>query len=158
MFYFGELAALILCWFFYGELHWMVERRVVKVCRKKLVEERCKTLADRLFFTPVSVRARLGTLYYINKGAFCLLAFFTAFHLALGWIDPLETFIRVVTTLLVILLGANAVANAASSTETICVDNDILSAKTVRVLQLVSFFADCFLILAYLYFAWAFVG
>ena len=78
MFYFGELAALILCWFFYGELHWMVERRVVKVCRKKLVEERCKTLADRLFFTPVSVRARLGTLYYINKGAFCLLAFFTA--------------------------------------------------------------------------------
>ena len=158
MFYLGELAALVICWFFYCELHWMIERKVVKVCRKKIVEERCKTLADKLFFTPVSVRARLGTLYYINKGAFFLLSFLTLFHLLLGWMDSLENPIRVATTILLLLLGANAVVNAASSTETVCLDNDILSTRTIRLLQVVSFVSDCFLIFAYLYFAWAYVG
>ncbi len=158
MFYFGEIAAIVLCWLFYCEYHWKIERQVVRTCRRKYIEERCKTIADRLFYTPVCVKARLGTAYYINMFSVIILAVFTVFHLSLGWLEPLENPIRVITTILVILLGANAAVNSTASTETICADNDIFSKKTIRLLQVLSFGADFFLILVYLYFAWAFVG
>ena len=29
MFYLGEIAALLLCWLFYCEFYWMVERKVL---------------------------------------------------------------------------------------------------------------------------------
>ena len=158
MFYFGELAALVLCWLFYCEYHWRIERRVIKVCRKKYIEERCKTVADRIFFTPVCAKAKLGTAYYINKATVFTLAFFTVFHLLLGWMDSLETPIRIITTALVILLGANAAVNSVASTETVCANNDIFSKKLIRLFQILSFVSIFFLILVYLYFAWAYVG
>ena len=157
MFYLGELAALVLCWLFYCEYHWRIERKVVKTCRKKYIEERCKTIVDRLFFKPVCVKARLGTAYYINIATVSVLACFTLFHLTLGWMDSLENPIRIVTTILIVLLGANAAVNSAASTEMICADNDIFSTRVIRILQILSFMAVFFLILVYLYFAWAFV-
>ena len=111
-----------------------------------------------MFYKPVCAKARLGTAYYINILTFLVLACFTLFHMLVGWMDSLENPIRIVTTILVVLLGANAAVNSAASTETICADNDIFSTRVIRLLQVLSFLSVFFLILVYLYFAWAYVG
>ena len=77
MFYLGEIAALLICWLFYIEFYWMVERKVLKVCSRQYLRKRCSKPADRLFFTPVSGKAHLGTLYYLNRLLVYYLSIFT---------------------------------------------------------------------------------
>ena len=88
MFYLGEIAALLLCWLFYCEFYWMIERKVLKVCSRQYLEKRCSKVADRLFFTPVSGKARLGTLYYLNRLIVYYLAVLSLVHILLGWAEP----------------------------------------------------------------------
>ena len=158
MFYFGEIAALAICWLFYSEFHWMLQRRVRKVCSREFIKRNFKTIFDKIFFTPVSGKAKLGTLYYINILLFWLLLVMTLFHLALGWISSLSGFIRVITTILVLVLGLTGASCSAGSTEYVCINRNITSQKRILALQVVSFLSELTLMLAYLYFAWAFIG
>ena len=158
MFYFGEAAAIVICWLLYCEFFWMVQRKVRKVCSREYINKRCKTLFDRLFFTPVSGKAHLGLLYYANISAFALLCALTGFHLLLGWLDAFQGFIRVVTTVTAIILGAVAASSSAGSTEALCMNMNILSKKKILLLQIISFISEVLLILFYLYFAWVYIG
>ena len=158
MFYLREIAALLLCWLFYCEFYWMVERRVLKACSRQLIDRRCKTIPDRLFFTPVSTKAKLGAVYYINKYAVLALVALTLFHLALGWIEYLELFIRILTTVFVVVSGTAAAVNSPSATETVCANFNISPKGVVWLMKAVSVISELFLMLAYLYFAWCYIG
>ena len=158
MFYFEEIAALLICWLFYCEFYWMIERKVLKTCSRQYVDKRCGTLAGRLFFTPVSGKAGLGSYYYINKFLVLGLSVFTAFHLLLGWIEEAQGFIRVLTTILIVVLGIVAVIHSSSATEQVCANANLSSRKIVLLLKIISVFSEIFLILVYLYFAWCYIG
>lgn len=158
MFYWGEIAALVICWLFYCEFYWMLQRKVRKACSREFLRKNFKTIFDKIFFSPVSGRAKLGTGYYVNVLLFWLLACMTVFHLIFGWIGVLQGFIRVVTTIMVLVLGALGASCSAGSVEYICVNRNITDQKHVLALQIVSFASELFLMLAYLYFAWAFIG
>lgn len=158
MFYLGEIAALIICWLFYCEFYWMLQRKVRKACSREFIRKNFKTIFDRIFFTPVSGRAKLGTLYYINVLFFWLLLGMTLFHLILGWIDGIQGFIRVVTTVMVLVFGAIGASCSAGSVEYICINRNIAVKKHILALQIVSFVSELILILAYVYFAWAFIA
>ncbi len=157
MFYFGEIAALTICWLFYCEIYWTIERRVIKACSRQRIDRQCKTLTDRLFFTPVSGKAKLGMRYYINRLLVYSLTFFTAFHLTLGWNEALQGLIRVVTTVFVIALGAVAVANSAAATEYICANSNISSKRNIFLFKTISIISEIILIAVYLYFAWVYI-
>lgn len=158
MFYWGELAALIICWLFYWEFYWMLQRKVRKACSRELIRKRLRKLSDRLFFTPVSGKAELGFLYYTNLSFFWALFGITGFHLLLGWIGFLQMFLRIVTTLLMLVLGAVGASCSAGSTEYVCINRNISDKKAILTLQIVSFLSELILILVYLYFAWVFIG
>lgn len=158
MFYLREIAALAICWLFYCELYWMLERKVRKVCSREFIRKHFETIFDKIFFTPVSGKANLGTMYYVNVLLFWLLLGMTLFHLIFGWIGALQGFIRVVTTLLVLALGAIGASCSAGSVEYICINRNITDKSHVLALQIVSFVSELLLILVYLYFAWAFIG
>ncbi len=158
MFYLGEIAALLVCWLFYCELYWTVQRRVRKACSREFLKKRLRTLFDRLFFTPVSGKANLGILYYINMLVFWLLSGMTVFHLLLGWVGFLQDLIRVVTTLLVLALGAVGASCSAGSTEYVCINRNITDKKQILALQIVSFVSELLLVLVYLYFAWVYIS
>lgn len=158
MFYLREIAALAICWLFYCELYWMLERKVRKVCSREFIRKHLQTLFDKIFFTPISGKANLGTMYYVNVLLFWLLLGVTLFHLMFGWIGALQGFIRVVTTLLVLVLGAIAASCSAGSVEYICINRSITNKSHVLALQIVSFVSELLLMLVYLYFAWAFIG
>ncbi len=158
MFYFGEIAALTVCWLFYCEIYWIIERRVLRACSRQYINKRCKKFTDRLFFTPVSGKARLGIRYYINRLLVYVLTCFTAFHLLLGWNESLEGIIRALTTLLIISMGAVAVSKSSSATEYICANNNILSKRNIFLFKILSVVSELILIAVYLYFAWAYIG
>ena len=120
MFYLAEFAALAVCWLFYCELYWMVQRKVSKACSREYIRKRTKTLADRLFFTQLSAKSHLGFLYYANVAAFTVLVMLTALHLLTGWIGVMQGFIRVLTTLTVLLLGCVAISGSSASMEYLC--------------------------------------
>ena len=157
MFYLAEFAALAVCWLFYCELYWMVQRKVVKACSREYIRKRSKTLADRLFFTQLSAKSHLGFLYYANVAAFTVLLMLTVLHLLTGWIGVMQGFIRVLTTLTVLVLGCVAISGSAASTEYLCTNLDIVSRKKILALQTVSFLSEAILMLLYLYFAWSYV-
>ena len=157
MFYLGEIAALLICWIFYCEFYWMIERKVLKACSRQYVDKRCSKAADRLFFTQVSGKARLGTLYYINRLLVYCLSGLTLFHLLLGWAEPLQNIIRILTTLSVALLGIIALFNAPASAENICANINVSTKRNVFLLRLLSIASVIILILVYLYFAWFYI-
>jgi hypothetical protein len=158
MFYLGELAALIICWLFYCEFYWMIERKVRRSCSREYLRKRLRQLPDRLFFTPVSGKAELGFLYYTNLTLFWTLAGVTVFHLLLGWIGVLQMMIRIVTTLLVLVTGAVGASCSAGSTEYVCINRSISDKTKILALQILSFVSELLLILIYLYFAWAYIA
>lgn len=157
MFYLGELAALFICWLFYCEFYWMIERKVLRVCSRQLLEKRCRKAADRLFFTPVSGKARLGTLYYLNRLLVYYLAILTLVHILFGWAEVLQGIIRILTTLTVALLGLFALFNSSKSAGYICESVNITSKRIVLLFRVLSFLSAVILILVYLYFAWIFI-
>ena len=157
MFYFAQIAALAVCWLFYCELYWIVQRKVAKACSRESIRKRSKTLTDRLFFTPLSAKAHLGFLYYANLAVFTVLLLLTALHLLTGWIGFMQGFIRVMTTVMILLLGCVGASASGASTEYLCTNLDIVSRKKILALQVVSFLSEVILMLLYLYFAWAYV-
>lgn len=158
MFYFGEIAALAICWLFYCEFYWMLQRRVRNVCSREFIKRHFNTVFDKIFFTPVSGKAKLGTLYYVNVLLFWLLFGTTVFHLILGWIGLIRGLIRVVTTVLVLVLGGIGASCSAGNTEYICINRGISSKTHTLALQIISFVSEIILILVYVYFAWVFIG
>ena len=157
MFYLGEIAALLICWLFYCEYYWMLERRVLKVCSRQFVEQKCVRAVDRLFFTPVSGKARLGTLYYFNRLLVHCLAALTFFHLAFGWAELTHGVIRMLTTFFVVSLGTFAAIQSPKSAEYICANINITSGRNIRLIRILSFVSVMILIVTYLYFAWVYL-
>ncbi len=158
MFYIGEIAALLICWLFYCEFYWMLERKVLKACSRQLIDKRCVKFADRLFFTPVSGKARLGTLYYLNRLLVYFLAVLTLVHLLFGWADMLQGIIRSLTTCSVIVLGISALVNSSASAEYICANINVTAKRNILLFKTLSIVSVTVLILVYLYFAWAYFG
>ena len=157
MFYLGEIAALIICWLFYFEFYWTIERRVLKACSRQYIDKRCVKLSDRLFFTPVSGKARLGTLYYINRLLVFFLLALTLVHIVFGWAEPLQGFIRILTTVSVVFLGIIATVTSRASSEYICANINITSGRNIRLIRILSFVSVMILIVTYLYFAWVYL-
>ncbi len=157
MFYLGEIAALLICWLFYIEFYWMVERKVLKVCSRQYLRKRCSKPADRLFFTPVSGKAHLGTLYYLNRLLVYYLSIFTLVHLLFGWAEILQGVIRTFTTITVLSLGLVAVLNSSKSAEYICANVNVTSKRIVRIFRILSSVSVVIITLVYLYFAWIYI-
>ena len=157
MFYLGEIAALLICWIFYCEFYWKVERKVLKTCSRQYIDKRCGTFADRLFFTPVSGKARLGILYYLNRTLIYALGMLTVVHLAFGWAENLQGIIRIFTTLFVTVLGVFAAFKSFKSTEYICANLSITSKRNILLLKIASLISVIILMLVYLYFAWVYL-
>ena len=157
MFYLGEIAALLLCWLFYCEFYWMIERKVLKVCSRQYLEKRCSKVADRLFFTLVSGKARLGTLYYLNRLIVYYLAVLSLVHILLGWAEVLQGVIRIFTTITVLLLGLFAVFNSPKISEYICANINFTSKRSVFLFRILSVVSVAVLMLVYLYFAWVYL-
>ena len=157
MFYLGEIAALIICWLFYFEFYWTIERRVLKACSRQYIDKRCVKLSDRLFFTPISGKARLGTLYYINRLLVFFLLALTLVHIVFGWAEPLQGFIRILTTVSVVFLGITATVTSRASSEYICANINVTSSKNILLFRLISGCSAVVLVLVYLYFAWIFL-
>jgi len=157
MFYLGEIAALLICWLFYCEFYWMIERKVLKVCSKQYIEKRCKSTADRLFFTPVSGKARLGTLYYFNRLLVYYLVILSLIHLLFGWSEMIQGTLRIFTTVTIISLGLFAVFNSSKSAEYICVNINVTSKRNILLFRILSIISVISLILVYLYFAWVYL-
>lgn len=158
MFYFAELAALAVCWLFYLEFYWMIQRKVRKACSREFIRKHLRTLPDRLFFKPVSTRANLGFLYYVNAVMFGVLTGMTVFHLLFGWLSPLRLLLRALTTVVLLITGGVGAACSAGSTEYLCVNRNITDRRFVLLIQVVSFLSELVLIFAYLYFAWCYIG
>ncbi len=157
MFYLGEIAALLICWIFYLEFYWMIERKVLKLCSRQYIDDRCSGFSDRLFFTPVSGKAKLGTLYYINRMIVYFLAVLTLVHLLFGWAEMMQIFIRILTTCSITVLGLCALYNSMSSSEYICANINVASKRNVILCWLLSSVSVIILILVYLYFAWVYI-
>jgi hypothetical protein len=157
MFYLGEIAALLICWLFYIEFYWMVERKVLKVCSRQYLRKRCSKPADRLFFTPVSGKAHLGTLYYLNRLLVYYLSIFTLVHLLFGWAEILQGVIRTFTTITVLSLGLVAVLNSSKSAEYICANVNVTSKRIVLLFRILSSVSVVIITLVYLYFAWIYI-
>ena len=157
MFYLGEIAALLICWLFYIEFYWMVERKVLKVCSRQYLRKRCSKPADRLFFTPVSGKAHLGTLYYLNRLLVYYLSIFTLVHLLFGWAEILQGVIRTFTTITVLSLGLVAVLNSSKSAEYICANVNVTSKRIVLLFRILSSASVVIITLVYLYFAWIYI-
>ena len=157
MFYLGEIAALLICWLFYIESYWMVERKVLKVCSRQYLRKRCSKPADRLFFTPVSGKAHLGTLYYLNRLLVYYLSIFTLVHLLFGWAEILQGVIRTFTTITVLSLGLVAVLNSSKSAEYICANVNVTSKRIVLLFRILSSVSVVIITLVYLYFAWIYI-
>ena len=157
MFYLGEIAALLICWLFYIEFYWMVERNVLKVCSRQYLRKRCSKPADRLFFTPVSGKAHLGTLYYLNRLLVYYLSIFTLVHLLFGWAEILQGVIRTFTTITVLSLGLVAVLNSSKSAEYICANVNVTSKRIVLLFRILSSVSVVIITLVYLYFAWIYI-
>lgn len=158
MYYIGEIAALLICWLFYCEFYWTIERKVLKACSRQYIDKRCKTFADRLFFSPVSGKARLGFLYYLNRLIVYYLAVLTLIHICLGWAEALQGTVRMLTTLTVLGLGISAAAHASSSTEHICTNMGVSSKRNIFLFKILSLFSIVILIIVYLYFTWVYLG
>ncbi|MBQ9902158.1 MAG: hypothetical protein IJM51_07210 [Clostridia bacterium] len=158
MFYIGEIAALLICWLFYCEFYWMIEQKVLKACSRQYIDKRCRSFADRLFFTPVSGKAKLGFLYYFNRILVYYLTVLTFLHIVLGWSETIQGFVRILTTLTVIGLGITAAAKSPSSTENICTNLGVSSKKNILLLKILSFASIILLMIVYLYFTWAYLG
>ena len=157
MFYLGEIAALLICWLFYIEFYWMVERKVLKVCSRQYLRKRCSKPADRLFFTPVSGKAHLGTLYYLNRLLVYYLSIFTLVHLLFGWAEILQGVIRTFTTITVLSLGLVAVLNSSKCAEYICANVNVTSKRIVLLFRILSSVSVVIITLVYLYFAWIYI-
>ena len=157
MFYFGEITALLICWLFYCEFYWMIERKVLKACSRQYIDKRCKKAADRLFFTPVSGKAHLGTLFYLNRLLVYYLALLTVVHLLFGWAEITQGAIRVFTTFTVVLLGLFAAFNSSKSAEYICANINFTSKRSVFLFRVLSVVSVAVLMLVYLYFAWVYL-
>ena len=131
MYYIGEIAALLVCWLFYCEFYWTIERKVLKACSRQYIDKRCRTLADRLFFTPVSGKARLGILYYLNRLLVYYLTVLTMIHIVFGWAESLQGTVRILTTLTVLGLGISSAASSSASTEFICTNIGVSSKRNI---------------------------
>ena len=158
MFYFGEIGALLVCWLFYCEFYWKIERKVLKVCSRQYLDKRCRSFADRLFFTPVSGKARLGILYYLNRSLVYYLTVLSVIHIVFGWEEILQGAIRVFTTLTVLGLGISAAVHSPASTENVCTNIGISSKRNILLLKILSLVSIILLIIVYLYFTWIYLG
>lgn len=156
-FYFGEIAALAVCWLFYCEFRWVLERKMHKVCSNEFISKRCVTFSDRLFFTPVSGKVNFGLLYYLNIVMFFAVLILSIFHLVLGWAGWLQSFIRIVTTVFVIVLGFTGAACSAGSSDEICAEINIVDKKHIRMIQVGVFASEIIVVLMYLYLAWVYI-
>lgn len=157
MFYFGEIIAIAICWLFYCEFRWVLERKVRKVCSREYISKRCVTFFDKLFFTPVSGKVNFGILYYFNVVFFFVLAAISVFHIILGWIEPLHGVIKAFTTVVVLILGLIGASCSVGSSEDLCINKNVMSKKLIIVLQVAVFICELVVILMYLYVAWAFI-
>lgn len=157
MFYFGEIIAIIICWLFYCEFRWVLERKVHRVCSRDYISKRCVTFFDKLFFTPISGKVNLGVFYYLNVAFFFLLVAVSIFHILLGWISSLHGFINVLTTVMVLILGLIGAACSAGSTEELCINKNIVSKKLTIVIQIGVFISELIVIFMYLYATWVFI-
>lgn len=156
-FYFGEIIALILCWLFYFEFRWVLERRMHKVCSNDFISKRCVTFSDKLFFTPVSGKVNFGALYYVNFVIFFMLLILSVFHLLFGWIEPVSGLVKLFTTLLMVFLGVIAVCSSAGGTDEICGELNITDKKNVNILKTVFMISELLVVLTYLYLAWVYI-
>ena len=157
MFYLGEITALLICWHFNCEFYRMMERKVLKACSRQYIDKRCQKTTDRLFFTPVSGKAHLGTLYYLNRLLVYYLATLTTVHLLFGWAEITQNPIRILTTFTVVLLGLFALINSSKSAEYICANINVTSKRNILLFRILSCVSVMILILVYLYFAWAYL-
>lgn len=157
MFYLAEMAALLICWLFYCEFYWMIERKVLKNCSRQYLEKRCRNISDRLFFTPVSGKAHLGNLYYLNKLFVFFLSILTLTHLLFGWAEMTHGIIRILTTSAIIILGIPAAINSVRSAEYLCVNINVTSKKKILIFQIISLVSVIISMIAYLYFAWVYL-
>lgn len=157
-FYFGELVALAVCWMFYCEFRWVLERKMHKVCSNEFISKRCITFSDKLFFTPVSGKVNFGLLYYLNIIFFFIILMLSCFHVVFGWIGGLQHIIKVVTTAAVLVLGFIGAASSAGSSDEICSDQNIVDPKHIRIIQILVFVSEVIVILSYLYLTWVFIA
>ena len=156
-FYFGEIAALAVCWLFYFEFRWVLERRVRKVCSNEFISKRCVTFSDKLFFTPVSGKVNFGLLYYLNIAMFFVVLILSVFHILLGWIGGLQPFIQIITTIFMVILGCTGAACSAGSSDEICAERNIVDKRHVRIIQVGVFVSEIVVVLMYLYLAWVYI-
>lgn len=156
-FYFGEIAALAVCWLFYCEFRWVLERKVRKVCSNEFISKRCITFTDKLFFTPVSGKVNFGLLYYLNIVMFFAVLLLSALHILLGWADGIQPFIQLVTSVFMVILGLTGAACSAGSSDEMCADRNIVDKKHVRIIQVGVFASEIIVVLMYLYLAWVFI-
>lgn len=157
-FYFGELAALAVCWMFYCEFRWVLERKMRKVCSNEFISKRCITFSDKLFFTPVSGKVNFGLLYYFNISFFFITLILSFFHVTFGWIGGLQNIIKIITTVVVLVLGFTGAACSAGSSDEICADQNIVNPKHIRIIQILVFTSEIIVILFYLYLTWVFIA
>ena len=158
MFYFGELTALLICWLFYCEFYWALERQVLKACSRQYIDKRCRSFSDRLFFTPVSGKAKLGILYYLNRILVYYLSLLTAIHLLFGWSDAVQGVVRTFTAFTVTGLGILAITRTLSGTESLCADMHVTSKRIILILKILSLLSIVILVIAYHYFTWIYIG
>ena len=158
MFYIGELAALLICWLFYCEFYWTIEQKVLKACSRQLIDKRCKSLTDRLFFSPVSGKARLGFLYYFNRLLVYYLTILTLVHIVFGWAEHLQGTVRILTTFTLLGLGITAAVKSPSSTDYICTNIGVSSKRNIFLFKILSFVSIILLIIVYLYITWVYMG
>ncbi len=156
-FYFGEIVALAVCWLFYCEFRWVLERKMRKACSNDYISKRCVTFSDKLFFTPVSGKVNFGLLYYLNIAIFFVVFLLSIFHILFGWIGSLQSFIKIVTTLFVVILGLIGAACSAGSSDEICADINVVDKNRIRLIQIGVFVSEIIVVLAYLYLAWVFI-
>lgn len=157
MFYFGEIIAIAICWLFYCEFRWVIERKVRKICSREYISKRCVTFFDKLFFTPLSGKVNLGILYYFNVAFFFALCILTVFHLLLGWIGALHGFIKILTTIIILICGPVGASCSAGSSEELCVNKNVSSKRFIIAIQAAVFGSELIVIFMYLYVAWVFI-
>ncbi len=97
---FGFYSLLVMWIYYILEFRWLIKKKVDAVCSKTYIRKNCKGFKNKLFYTPVRERCKLGNVYYLNKYVFITLVIATIAHSIGGNSPNLVPLLKIALTVL----------------------------------------------------------